>query len=68
MIVDLSKVKEHFTAVDGMTLTGNLVNACKISIADGATITLDNALIIGDENYHLVDAPNGSFDEVTNAW
>lgn len=68
MIVDLSKVKEHFTAVDGMTLTGNLVNACKISIADGATITLDNASIIGDENYHLVDAPNGSFDEVTNAW
>lgn len=67
-MVDLSKVSAHFTAVDGMTLTGKLGKACKISIADGATITLDNVSIIGKEDYHLVDDPVLMYKEVTNAW
>ena len=47
---DLSKIKNDYLALDGITLTGTLDVAhypVKISIADGATVTLDNATING---------------------
>ena len=52
-IVDLSKIYTNFTAQDGQTLTGTLSANVKISIADGATVTLDGATINGtdDSNY-----------------
>lgn len=52
-IVDLSKIHSNFTAQDGQTLTGTLGANVKISIADGATVTLDGATINGtdDSNY-----------------
>ena len=47
---DLAKItsestEEFATATDGMTITGTLGVNKKISIADGATVTLDNASI-----------------------
>ncbi len=51
--VDLSTVTEAYTASDGETLTGTLGANVKISIADGATVTLDGVTINGvnDANY-----------------
>ena len=43
--VDLSKLTGNYTARDGVTLTGTLGGNCKITIADGATVTLHNAVI-----------------------
>ena len=55
---DLSKLTaestaEFATATDGMTISGRLAANVKVSIADGATVTLDGVTIGGDddENY-----------------
>ena len=50
---DLSTINANYTASDGETLTGTLGANVKISIADGATVTLDNVTINGvnDLNY-----------------
>ena len=45
--IDLSAVTTDMTIPDGFTLTGKLDGAHKISIADGATVTLDNVTIEG---------------------
>ena len=51
--VDLSKLTGDFEAEDGDVLTGTLGGNYYVSIADGATVTLDNAAINGvhNENY-----------------
>ena len=48
--IDLSTKSMDYTAVNGDTLTGTLTNNVKISIADGATVTLFNANINGTNN------------------
>ncbi len=52
-IVDLSTIFSNYTASNGVTLTGTLASNVKISIADGATVTLNNVTINGtkDSNY-----------------
>ena len=45
--IDLSAVTTDITIPDGFTLTGTLDGAHKISIADGATVTLDGVTIEG---------------------
>ena len=47
-IVDLASVGGNFTAQDGDILTGTMASAHQISIADGATVTLDNVSINAD--------------------
>jgi len=47
---DISTLSTNHTAVDGETLYGTLVNNVKISIADGATVTLDGITINGVNN------------------
>ena len=51
-IINLSNVTENITVEDGFTVTGTLKENVKISIADGATVTLDGVTINGvnDEN------------------
>lgn len=44
-ILDLSTVTANTTLTDGCIAFGTLANEVKISIADGATVTLDNASI-----------------------
>jgi len=44
-VTDLAKITENYTARDGEILTGKLGANVKISIADGATVTLDNVSI-----------------------
>ena len=44
---DLSTINANYTASDGEILTGTLASNVKISIADGATVTLDNVTING---------------------
>ncbi|MBO7139230.1 MAG: dockerin type I repeat-containing protein [Prevotella sp.] len=44
---DLSKLKTNVIVSDGMTLTGRLGPQVKVSIADGATVMLENASITG---------------------
>ena len=51
--VDLSKVNTSFEVKDGQVLTGTLGINCKIEIADGASITLNNAIINGTEELNL---------------
>ena len=46
-LVDLSMLTEDYTAFDGDILTGTLGKKVKISIANGATVTLRNATING---------------------
>ena len=48
--IDLSKIESNFMAIDGDVLTGELANNVKISIADGATVTLSGANINGVDN------------------
>ncbi len=50
---DLSTISEAYTASDGETLTGTLGANVKISIANGATVILDNVTINGtsDSNW-----------------
>lgn len=45
--IDLANVYENMTLEDGDVLTGTLSEKVKISIADGATVTLDDATIEG---------------------
>ena len=40
VVTDLSTIKADYTASNGETLTGTLGKTVKISIADGATVTL----------------------------
>ena len=47
---DLSKLTGDYTAKNGETLTGTLAGNYKISIADGATVTLDGVTITGENN------------------
>jgi len=47
---DLSTINAKYTASDGETLTGTLTNNVQISIADGATVTLNNLTINGVNN------------------
>lgn len=46
-VIDLSTVTEDITIEDGLTVTGELSAKVKISIADGATVTLDGITING---------------------
>lgn len=48
-LVDLSKIESNYTAKDGETLTNTLNGKHKISIADGATVSLWNATIDGTD-------------------
>ena len=48
--VNLSTLTEAYTAQDGEILTGTLGGNYKISIADGATVTLKNAIINGEND------------------
>ena len=48
-VVDLSTVTADTTVADGYTITGTLANNVKISIADGATVTLKDVTISGTE-------------------
>ena len=55
---DLSKLTaestpEYATATDGMTITGTLGANVKVSIAAGATVTLDNVVILGEHTGDL---------------
>ena len=45
--IDLSKLTANYTAKNGETLTGTLRANVKVSIADGATVTLRDATING---------------------
>ena len=49
-IVDLSTVTTATTIEDGYTVTGTLGENVKILIADGATVTLDDVTITGENN------------------
>ncbi|HOO07171.1 MAG TPA: hypothetical protein PLH83_11905 [Ruminococcus sp.] len=51
--VDLSALTENYEAKDGEVLTGELKENVKISVADGAKVTLKDVTINGvhDENY-----------------
>ena len=49
--IDLSTLTANKTVQDGYTLTGTLANKVKISIADGATVTLDNVTINGENSW-----------------
>jgi len=48
--IDLSKLTADYEAQDGDVLTGTLAGNYKISIADGATVTLDKVTINGENS------------------
>ena len=48
----LDFITADYTAQNGETLTGTLHSNVKISIAEGATVTLSNVLINGTNNYN----------------
>ena len=48
--VNLSTLSRDMTLADGATLTGTLSSNCKLTIANGATVTLDGATINGTNN------------------
>lgn len=48
-VIDLSTLTSDYTALDGETLTGTLSKNVKVSIADGATVTLDGVTINGTD-------------------
>ena len=50
VVTDLSTINVNYTASNGETLTGTLASNVKISIADGATVTLNNVTINGTNN------------------
>ena len=50
LVVDLSKLTVNYIAQNGETLTGTLGANVKISIADGATVTLDGVTINGEND------------------
>lgn len=50
---DLSAITEDYTAKGGETLTGTLSENVKLSVADGATVTLSNVTVEGSySNYN----------------
>ena len=49
-IIDLATVTEDITIEDGYTVTGKLAGNYKVSIADGATVTLDGVTLDGVHN------------------
>ncbi len=49
-VVDLAKLTADYEAKDGETLSGILGGNYKITIADGAVVTLKNAVIYGENN------------------
>jgi len=51
-VVDLSNVTSDYEVQDGDVLTGRLLIPVKISIADGATVTLDGVTINGPGGYN----------------
>ena len=53
-VIDLSTITANYTAQDGETLTGTLGENVKISIADGATITIENVTIKGEFKWAYV--------------
>ena len=53
--ITLDTVQHHFVAQDCDTLTGTLGAKVKISIADGATVTLDGVSINADGNWTFSD-------------
>ena len=57
--VDLAKLSADYEAKDGETLTGILDGNYKITIADGATVTLKNAVVYG------VDDRDGKWAGIT---
>ena len=50
--VDLGKITSNYVAKDGDVLTGTLGSNVKISIAQGATVTLYNVTINGSSGYY----------------
>ncbi len=50
-VVDLSKVTDYITIYDGQTITGELQENVKVTIADGATVTLKDVIIKGENNH-----------------
>ena len=48
--INLARLSANYTAQDGQTLTGTLGANVKISIANNATVTLDDATINGENN------------------
>ena len=50
--IDLSQLTENYTARNEDILTGTLDNKVKVSIADGATVTLRDVTIEGVESEH----------------
>lgn len=56
--IDLSKLTSHITLMDGDELTGTLdgtTQRVKLTIADGATVTLNDAQILGAESNQYQD-------------
>ena len=49
-IINLANVNSNTTVEDGAILTGTLANNVKISIADGATVTLNGVTINGEND------------------
>ena len=49
-VVDLASLTADYEAKDGETLSGILGGNYKITIADGAVVTLKNAVIYGENN------------------
>jgi len=49
-VVDLSKLTEDVTIYDGQTITGKLKDNVKVTIADGATVTLKDVTIEGEND------------------
>ena len=49
--IDLSKLTANYTAKNGEILTGTLGANVKISIADGATVTLKDVTVNGEDSY-----------------
>ena len=57
LVINLSQLTENYTARYDETLTGTLANNVKVSIADGATVTLRDVTIEGVE---------GEYDDAKN--
>lgn len=57
-LVDLSTLTDDYEAKDGDILTGKLAGNYKISIKDGATVTLKNAIIQGTQDGASVTLKN----------
>lgn len=49
-VVDLSELTEDVTIYDGQTITGELQENVKVTIADGATVTLKDVTIEGEND------------------